>query len=199
MKTIKTILATAVAIFTVSTVSASGAGGLKVDMEADKADFMSVEISSVATSHFEIDLMNDSGDNLYSMTTEAPRNNLKKTFDFSDLEDGVYYFNVKMDNESTVKTLKVKYGVVEVINERRSIEPYFIFKDDLLKFTYLNPQLEDTKLIVYNKYNEIVSEVELGNALSISKALNFNGQNYGEYEVVIANDMDVYEYTVSID
>ena len=66
------------------------------------------------------------------METTAPTCRLIKKYDFSGLEDGIYWYSVKMDKESTTKRLETKDGNPEVMDIRKSIEPTFTFEDKVL-------------------------------------------------------------------
>lgn len=199
MKTLKTIFVTLIAVFTVSAASASG--GLKVnvsDVESN-AEVTVVDISTTKLSTFEIEVMDVYGENIYSMETEAPRNSLKKKYDFSLMEDGEYWYSVKIDKEKVLKKFKMEGGDFEVLSVRKSIDPHFKLDEKMLKISFLNPQLEQVKLYVYDKSSNLLAESKLGRDFSINQAVNFSEVKYGKYDVVIANDLDAYTYEVSLD
>ncbi len=196
MKT-KTILALFIAMFTTTAVVASG--GLKVDVVDSEAELTVVEISSVKTSNFEIEVTDSYGDRVYSMKTESPVDLLTKKYDFSLLEDGKYWYSVTTDKEKVLKTLNIEDGEAEVLEIRKAIFPHFQMDNKMLKLSFLNPQKEDVKLYVYDDSNNLLEETSLGTDFTINKAISFNDFAYGEFEVVIANNMDIYEYKVSLD
>lgn len=139
MKTIKTIFAALIAIITVNVAMASGAGNLKVNMKSSVDDFTSVEISSAMVSHFEIEVTEAYGEEIYSMETTAPLSSYKKKYNFSELEDGTYWHSVKINKESTVNKFQVTNGNVEILEARKSIEPFFKFENNKLQISYLIP------------------------------------------------------------
>ena len=198
MKTMKTILAALMAIFIVSVASATRTGNLKVNMESLGGDFTSVEISSAFISHFEIEVSNTRGEKIYSMETTAPLNSLKKKYDFSKLEDGTYWHTVKIDKESTVNKFQVTNGHVEILEVRKSIEPFFKFENNKLKMSYLNPQKEEVKVSVYDTSNTLLTEANFGTDFSISRSLNFSKKRFGTYKIVLENGTDMHEYLVSV-
>ncbi len=198
MKTVKTIFAMCVMLFAVGTVYGSGAGGLKVNMNTNDAELTTVEISNLAVSAIEIDIRDAFGERLYSMKTEAPRSTLNKRYDFSQLEDGTYWYRVKVDKEATTKRLLVENGEITVVDIRKTIEPFYVMEDGMLKVTYMNPQLENIKLAVYDKNDQLVAEKHLGKAFAIHKAIDFSDVRFGAYDVVLVNEFDVFEHTVSV-
>lgn len=198
MKTMKRFFALTIATVLAGAVFASDSGNLKVNMEASEASKALVEISSMKLSNFEIEVTDSYGESLYEMTTVAPANGLKKRMDFSQLDDGIYTFSVKIDKERTIQTFEVDRGDVEIINSRKTIDPYFTFEKKMVKLSYLNPQGEDVKLYVYDMNNRLLAESELGNGFAIHKAVDFSDRPWGDYSVVITNDYDVHEYDVVI-
>jgi len=198
MKTIRKLFFVMVAILAVSVAMASGRGTLSVNMESE-GEMAIVSVSRTTLNHFEIELKNEFGDKLYSMETKAPTNSFKKKYDFTGVEDGTYWYSVKINNETTDKKLEVENGEVEVAEIRRKIDPVFVWSEDKLKISFLNPQLEKTKIFVYDSGNNLLNEAQVGSDFAILKVVDFSEKDAGDYEVVIVNDIEVFEYTVSIE
>jgi len=198
MKTIKTIL---VAIFAMvsGALFASGGGNLNVNMETTESEFTLVEISSANMSNYEVKVRDAFGEHVYSNKTVIPGSSVKKKYDFSKLEDGIYWFSVKVDKQTTTNKFEVSNGGVEVLESRKSIDPYFAFENDMLKFTCMNPELEKVKLLVYDMSGNVLVEKNLGNDLAIHKALDFSKRTKGNYDVVLVNDIEIFEHTVTIE
>jgi len=199
MKTLKTVFLTFVAALTTTVLIANDSGGLKVTMEQVTVDVTAVNISSANVSNFEIELLSAYGEKIYSMETTAPANGIIKKYDFSGLEDGTYWYSVKMDKEKTSKKLLVTDGVAEVVDVRRSIEPTFILQDGMLKVSYLNPHKSEAKLYVYNSSDKLLAEADIGSDFAIHKAVDFSDKDSDYYNVIISNDMEVHEFTVSVE
>ena len=129
-------------------------GNLKVNVVSNEADLTVVEISNFKMSNFEIEVTDEYGEYLYEMKTKAPVNEFKKRYDFSGLEDGIYWYSVKIDKEKITKKLEIENGKVDVLEISKVVEPFFVQHDDLLKFSILNFQQEDVKLFVYGPDNK---------------------------------------------
>jgi len=198
MKTTRTLFFFMIATLTASLAMASGRGTLNVNMDSE-GEMTIVAVSSAQMSYFEIELRDEFGDKLYSMRTKAPTNSFTKKYDFSGLLDGTYWYSVKMNNETTEKKLEVENGKLEVSDIRRKIDPVFVWSDENLKVSFLNPHLENTKLLVYDSKNYLLAEAEIGSEFAMHKAVDFSNKDSGYYEVVISNDIEIYKYTVSID
>lgn len=196
MKTMKNLAALILAILFANAVVASG--NLKVNMLANDAEFAVMEISNSSSSIFEIEVTNDYGQELYALDTKTPVNEFKKRYDFSNLEDGTYFYTVKIDDEKVVKEMEVENGVVEIVEVRKSVEPYFVQKGEMLKFSFLNFQEENIKIYVYNE-TELLAESKLGSEFTISKALDLKDLDDGDYEVVLTNEKDVFTHKFTIE
>jgi len=191
-----------VMVFLVATLVAGGAmasGNLKVNFASSNADVTAVEISNVAVSAYEIEISDEYGDELYSMEIIAPAGTLNKKYDFSGIDNGMYWYKVKTDKETKTSRIHVEDGTVKVLDTRKAVEPIFKMEDDMLKVSFLNFPKEDVKLYVYDAKNTLMIEEELGSDMAIHKALDFSDVFYGDYEVVIANDMDIFDFQVSVE
>jgi hypothetical protein len=196
MKTVKTIFLALIAIFATNYVMASG--GLKVDFSDSENNATLVEMSTAEITHFEIKLSDKYGDKIYSLESAAPSNSFNKKFDFSTLENGTYWFSVEVNKERTLKKLNVKEGKVTIEKVRKSIEPHFIHDGEMLKFSFINPQMEKVGLYVYDSNSGLLAKADLGKDFTIHKAVDLSELRRGDYNVVITNDMDIYEYNFSI-
>lgn len=197
MKTIRTIFMVIIAALTAIVATASGGGNLTVSFASGNADFTEVEISNSEMSNFEIEVKDSYGYNLYKMKTKAPISEFKKRYDFSGLEDGIYWYSVKIDNEKVTKRFEVENGDVEVLNIRKSVEPVFIERNGMLNLSFLNFQKENIKFYIYAD-NSLITEADLGKDFVVHKAIDLSELNWGNYEIVIANNGDSFEHIFSV-
>lgn len=195
IRTIRIIILLMVVGLTANTVM--GSGKVKVDLISGLTDLAVVEIVNSEMSEIEVDLKDSYGETLYSKKTKTPLENFKTKYDFSSLEDGTYRFTVKIDKEKTVNTFKIVNGGIKEVGTRKSVDPYFKFEHNILKVTFLNFEKENTKMYAYDG-NTLLYEKELGSEFSIDHGVNFSDLGWGDYRVVLANDLDIYEYEVSI-
>ena len=196
MKTIRILIFLLVPTFATNYVMASG--GLRVDFSDSENNATLVEMKNVANTQFEITLKDNYGNTIYTLETSEPSNMLKKKFDFSNLEDDTYWFSVDVNNEKTLKKLNIEKGNVAIEEIRKSIQPFFTKEEDMLKLSFLNPQLEDVNLYVYTANKGLLAQAELGKDFAINKAVDLSELRYGDYHVVLTNKKDIYEYRFSI-
>jgi len=197
MKTKKTILLVIIATFTAGAAFASG--NLKVKLVSNERDAAVVEITNSKIADYEIQLFDENSNLIYSMETEAPIEDLTKRYNLSGLEDGNYLYIVKTNLEKVTKHLAIEDGQVHVMDIRKTLSPYIYQQDDLVKVSYLNFENENIKMYVYSQNGKLLSENELGNEFAIHKGIRLSDLNPGTYELVLANDYDVYNHFVEID
>lgn len=197
MKTMKTILAIVIAGLMGS--SAMASGNLKVNIASGSKELAEVEISNVKMSTFEIDVKNEKGEVVFYKETKAPATNYKRNYDFSRLEDGTYYFTVKIDNESTETKFNIEKGKVNVVEEIKKVDPVFVFTNKQLKLSYLNFAGENTSLIVYDSFRNRLYEKDLKSDFVTQHGIDFSKTPGGNYEVVLSSGNEVHSYDVYID
>jgi len=197
MKTMKNLFALAIAVLIVNGAMASG--NLRVNIASGNNEFAEVEISNVAMSTFEIDVKDENGDIVFYKETQAPASNYKRNYDFSNLEDGNYYFTVKIENESTETKFNINSGELTVFEEKKMVDPVFMFENNELKLTYLNFSEENTSLIVYDSSRNQLYEKDLKSNFVNHHGIDFSKVAKGNYEVVLSSGNDIHSYDVFID
>lgn len=197
MKTMKTILA--VVISGVIGSSAMASGNLKVNIASGSKDLAGVEIFNVKMSTFEIDVKNDMGEMVFYKETSSPATSYKRNYDFSRLEDGTYFFTVKIDNESTETKFDIKRGQVNVVEEKKMVDPVFVFDNKELKLSYLNFNGDNTTLIVYDSSRTPLYDKDLKSDFVTQHGVDFSKVPRGDYEVVLSSGNSVHSYDVFID
>jgi predicted ATP-grasp superfamily ATP-dependent carboligase len=196
MKTVKTTLV--VLIVSIFGNLAFASGNLNVNFKKASADLTEVEISNTKVSNFEIELRDEFGDQLYKMKSVTPKNMLQKKYDFTGLDNGIYFYTVKIDKEKVTKTIEIKNDNVNVLNIRKSVEPYIAQAGETIKLSLLNPGNESIQLFVYDSSNQLLTEAKLGNEAAIHKMVDLSDLNKGSYSLVLANDVDIFEHNFSI-
>lgn len=197
MKTMKNLFAAAIAVLLVNGAMASG--NLKVNIASGNSEFAEVEISNVAMSTFEIDVKDENGEVVFYKETKAPATNYKRKYDFSNLADGTYFFTVKIDKESHETKFEIDNGQVNVMEEKKMVDPVFTFENNELKMTYLNFSGENTSLLVYDSRRNQLYEKDLKSDFATHHGIDFSKAPKGNYEVVLSSGNEVHSYDVFID
>lgn len=197
MKTRKTILALVLAGLFGTTAMASG--NLRVNIAPGNNEMADVAISNLKMSTFKISVTDEYGDVIFNKETKSPANDYKRSYDFSRLEDGTYFFKVKVDNETTETKFDIERGKMKIIEEKKSIDPVFLMDNKQLKLSYLNFGQENTNLYVYDRNRNLVYEKDLKSGFVTHHGIDFSKAPRGNYEVVLSSGNDVHSYDVFID
>lgn len=194
MKSFKSILTGAALVFISGAVLA--AGNLNVSIVPAGKNKTKVYATNVEKSKFEVEVKNDKGAIVYYKRTLTPETTYAKYYNFSMLGDGNYTLTVKVNDERMENSLRVSNGQVEVIKQRKEIEPFFALKGDRLEMSWLNFANEDAKLLIYSN-NSLVFEKELDAQFALNYAFNLSGLNNGEYTAVLVTENNYFNYPVA--
>jgi hypothetical protein len=193
----KTIFAVLAFIFVSAGVSASG--NLRVSLTGPTSESATVKISNTQLSTYDIKVTDENGRTIFTKQTESSSKDYIRQYDFSQLENGIYFLTVKAEKTTNETKFSVKNGAIELIGERKILEPYFNFEDDKLKMTFLNFSTEESTLIVYDdKRNELYSK-KLSADFNIQHGLDMSNLPKGAYEIVLSTDSNLFDFNVSID
>ena len=147
MKTIK-FLTTVTAIAIVAIASAVEKPKMNViPLTADRAI---VSITNESAAYFELSVETQNGEMVYYKRSNKPLTDYQKIFDFTDLKEGDYVMNLKVKDTKLSKNFEVERQGIFVGDSKLTFDPYFNYKDGVLKFSYLNFDRNKLKLYFYN-------------------------------------------------
>ena len=139
MKTITTISkVTMLFAFAAFANNLMASGNLKVNIVPVNSEKAVVAISGATTCNLQISIADNENQEVLYHATENEKNDYQKVFDFSGLKTGDYKLSVTADNMTTERYFSINKESISVENEKQSIEPFFAFKDGILKLSYLN-------------------------------------------------------------
>ena len=78
------------------------------------------------------------------------------------------------------------------------MEPFFAYKDGVLKLSYLNFSEENLSLNFYNNDNLVYSK-ELGYKFDVNEGFNLKKLDKGSYSVVLSTEDKTYTYNVNVE
>lgn len=197
MKTMKNLFALALAVLVYSGVMASG--NLKVNVTALHNDLTEVEILNAKASVFEIYVENDKGDLVFSKETKSPADNYKRVYDFSKLEDGTYFLTVQIDKETKETKFEIENGKMNLVKQKKIVDPVFIFDNNQLKLSYLNFELENSSLTILDKNSNVIYQKDLNSDFVTQHGLDFSKASKGSYEAVLSSGFEVYSFNIYVD
>lgn len=172
-------------------------GNLKVNILPLNAEKAVVAISTLSNSNFNITIANDKGQIVYYQENSNPGENYRKVYNFSDLENGTYKLTVVSDDVTSERQFKKSNRMINVGEEKTTIEPFFGYEDGILRCTYLNFNKEDMTLHFF-KNNELIYTKNIGRGFNILEAMNLSKLDKGNYEAVLYAGEKQFTYPIQI-
>jgi hypothetical protein len=161
-----------------------------------KADKTILSFENNKAVNFELTVSNFENEIIYYKKSEAPVENYKAAFDFSNLENGSYHVTLTVGNWTLDRKLTVKGSQIEVGEEVRLAAPVFLFEDNMLQVSFLNMGQKNVFLNIY-KGGDHVTGKKLGNEICVQKVFDLSKLNKGLYEVVLTDKYKTYTYYVN--
>jgi len=192
MKTIK-FLSTVVAVAIVAVASAVEKPKMNViPLTADRAI---VSITNENAAYFELSVVSEKGEMVYYKQSNKPLTDYQKIFDFAGLQDGNYVLNLKVNDTKLSREIEIANQGINVGESKLKFDPYFDFKNNELKFSYLNFEKENLTLAIYDD-NGLVFQSKLGNNFSVSSGYDLSKLNAGSYNVVLSSPSNEYAFSL---
>ena len=121
-----------------------------------------------------------------------------RSYDFSNVEDGIYTFYSETGYANVTIKVRVKKSSIEMISNEVNYKPLFIIQDNSLLVTYLNYELEELELVIYNSYADFYKSTE-GNSQVFRKKFDISDMESGEYFAEIIVGGKNYTHSFNID
>jgi len=193
MKTRKFALALLALAFTVSA-SATRIPQLSIKaLDHSKAMFSAL---IDPTEPSEIIVQDENGNTVYYKESKAAPE-VSTVFNLSELENGVYTFQVKTGSASAIQTVKLHNGEVEIRDLKKHHDPYFANNEERMKVAFLNFEGKKMTLRVY-KNNEMIFETGMGNSFVVQKSFDISELKSGVYDVVLVGGNEAYSYKLRL-
>jgi len=192
MKTIK--LAFTVAALTAATI-ATAVEKPKMNVIPINSERAMVTATNENAAIFEVSIEAANGDMVYYKQTSEPVTDFKQIYDFKNLEEGKYVLNLKINDTKVMNDFQVSGKGIEVGESKVRFAPYFDYKNNELKLSYLNFDQENLKLYFYNNEG-LVYESKLGGDFNITTGYDLSGLKNGNYKVVLSSYNNVFTYNL---
>jgi len=192
MKTIK-FLSTVMAVAIVAVATAVEKPKMNVvPLTPDRAV---VSILNNKEAMFELSILADNGELVYYKQSAKPLNTYQKVFDFSQLANGKYTMNLKVNDTRLSKEFEVAANGIFVGESKMRFDPYFSYANDVLKLSYLNFDEESMSLNIYDEKG-LVYESKLGKEFNMVNGYDLSALAKGKYQVVLSSLNNEYTYSI---
>lgn len=194
MKTIITI-----SFFIVATLlskSSMASGTFVVNLVPQTEDMALLKISNNDGQKYEISILNSLGDLVYFHETKEASRNFNRMFDFSQLEHGDYKVEVKIEGASNEQLVTINKKGIVVGNPSKKTDPFFNYKDNILSLSYLNHNIEEMSMNIYQNSN-LIWDTKMDAQFVLHKGFDLSKLKNGEYTVVFSAGDEIYEYDLT--
>lgn len=190
MKTIK--LAFTVAAFAAATI-ATAVEKPKLNVIPLSSERAIVAVTNENPAIFEVSIEAENGDMVYFKQTSEPVTDFKQIYDFKNLADGKYVLNLKVNDTKVINDFQVSNKKIEVGESKVRFAPYFNFKNNELKLSYLNFDQENLNLYFYDSEG-LVYETKLGRDFNVTTGYDLSKLANGTYRVVLSSANNEFTY-----
>lgn len=164
-----------------------------IPLTADKAI---VSITNERAAHFELSInAQKNGDLVYYKLSSEPLTDYQKVFDFGGLESGSYVMNLKINDTRLSKNFEVDNKGIYVGDSKLRFDPYFEFKNNILKLSYLNFDQKNLKLLIYDNEG-LVYQSKIGNDFTVSSGYDLTKLARGNYRIVLSAYDEDFTYEI---
>lgn len=174
-------------------------GIITVNVIPGKSEKALVSILDAADSKYTVELKDANDELVYYKHAKAPTMNYKKEFDFSNLENGKYTFEIKLGDDTELNKLVVNNGNVQIVDQEEQIAPFFKLNGNLLELSYLDFTNKDMKFKLYDEVtNDLVFEEKIDPEFVVEKAFDLSKLDRSKYDAVLESSDNVYNYEIAL-
>jgi hypothetical protein len=145
-----------------------------------------ISIVNETAAIFEIAIRAENGDLVYYKQTSEPLTDYNRLYDFKNLAEGKYILSLKLNDTNVSNEFVVTRKGIAVGEKKINFDPYFNFKNNELRLSYLNFEQENLNLSFYNDKG-LVYEAKLGRDFSITKGYDLSKLESGNYRVILSS------------
>lgn len=140
----------------------------------------------------------DSDNNVIYSEDNLVAKGLRKKFDLSKLQKGVYTF--KMDNaiKLVTYTILIEGARISILSKTEATKPVFRIKEGMVFINLLNKGMEKVAIKVYDASDRLLFSEAITDKLVVEKAINFKQAFKGEYTIMVKDANGVYTKNMRI-
>ncbi len=184
------------AALVLSTFTAS-ANELKLNVATDKDAKSLIFELDIVSKDTKIQFI-DSKNNVIYSNSNLKSSSLRKKFDLSKLEKGIYSFRVDDATQVTTYAIMIDGDSISILNKDEVIKPVFRMKDNMVYINFLNVEKKDVEIKVYDSNERVLFTQKISDTLIVEKAVNFQSAHKGDYTIAVKNANGVYTENISI-
>jgi len=168
----------------------------KMNIVASEDDKILVSFESATACPVEMTITGEDGVIIHYWKSESPQSTFNQMLNLSELERGTYDVVLNYGGTSINRELEIMRNEIKVGPPVKLPEPYFCFKNDKLKVSFLNVANKNVFLNVY-KDGEYYNGFTLGKNFDIQKCIDFSMAGKGNYEIVFTDNFKEHHYALN--
>ncbi len=192
MKTIKLTVAAALMAVAITATAVERPEVSLIPVDNEKA-ILSVKNENAA--YFELGIYTLYGEMVYYKRTNEQLKDYRRVYDFTNLAQGKYLLSLKVNDTKVTKDFEVTGTGIKVGQNKVSYDPYFNFENNELKFSYLNFDQENLKLLIYSN-NGLVYEKNLGKEFNVITGFDLSKLENGSYSIILNSPDKEFSYNI---
>lgn len=154
-----------------------------------------IAIENEKPAYFELSIESQYGDLVYYKESATELTNLRQVINYAALEKGAYTMKLKV-NDTFLKTdFTIDFKGMNIGATKKEYAPYFEFKNNELKFSYLNFDKENMDIKIINN-GEVVFENKLGKDFTITSGYDLSKLDAGKYQVELTSMNNQFTYDI---
>lgn len=168
----------------------------KMNIVASENDKILVSFESATACPVEMTITDEDGVIMHYWKSESPQSTFNQWLNLSELERGTYNVVLNYGGTSINRELEITRNEIKVGPPIKLLEPYFFYKNNKLKVSFLNVANKNVYLNVY-KDGEHYNGYTLGKNFDIQKCIDFSMAENGNYEIVLTDHFKEHHYAVN--
>ena len=168
----------------------------KMNIVANENDKILVSFESATACPVEMTITDEDGVIIHYWKSESLQNNFNQMLNLSELERGTYNVVLNYGGTSINRELNITRNEIKVGPPVKLLEPYFCFKNDKLKVSFLNVANKNVFLNVY-KDGEHYNGFTFGKDLDIQKCIDFSMADKGNYDIVLTDHFKEHHFNIN--
>lgn len=183
------------------TVTAMVIGAIATAVEKPKmnvipltADKMIISASNEKAAFFEFSVKTLDGNILYYKRSNARLTDYRKIFDVENLKNGKYVLDLRVNDTRLSQGFEVFNSEIKVGDKKLIYDPYFSFKDGILKLSYLNFDEELLNFKLYDNNDDLIYQTKVGSDFVVSTGYDISKLQNGSYRAELSSYVNRYSY-----
>lgn len=154
-----------------------------------------IAVANENPAYFELSIVAENGDLVYHKESTSEITDLRQIINYSNMENGNYTLKLKLKDTYVSRDFEINNKGMLVGEAKLKYSPYFDFRSNVLKLSYLNFDEENVKFKIYNE-GGLVFENKLGKDFVISAGFDLSQLEKGKYEVELSSYKNQFSYNI---